>query len=458
MTFDDAAQASQALADPTLPAAELATIAYKFPQLRANAALHRSAYPGLLDWLDRLGDQAVSIAVAQRRSRDAIPVPAPDEAMYGRTISRITLPSDFDAPKTPTIPAAAAQIMPTISTSAPCQVAPATPATSPQLATPAIIQTDYHAAPPLRVTTSLPTPQPATVPPNWDSPNAPIGAPLLTGPRPMTRHPQTLQAHTTPTGALIGGLLVIASGIFELAFYFYRPINGWIFGVMPGVISHVSSNADPGKLPMASAWVVGIIWVGIGLVILAAAKHNLHIVAACGLIATFVLLLMPACENLLLLLRLASHGLYTWHVWPTLWAFAVPIMIVVATGSIEAFSRLLRPYTDLKVLALTLLIGAAVICLGFSVWNAFMPGGEIIFGLIPRFFIPPIAFTSGWMALVITVDSPPAITHRIWPTDSPQQFGITIRQPVRMARQSRTVQPPAISSSAAWSSQQWPYP
>ncbi|MDR1266099.1 MAG: hypothetical protein LBK42_11215 [Propionibacteriaceae bacterium] len=66
--------------DPALPAAALAQLAYDRPEWRAAVAGHPAAYPGLLDWLDTLGDPAVSAAVAARRAGEAatvLPVPPP---------------------------------------------------------------------------------------------------------------------------------------------------------------------------------------------------------------------------------------------------------------------------------------------------------------------------------------------------------------------------------------------
>jgi len=65
------------LANAGLPAADLATIARDFPELRCQVASHRNVYPDLLTWLDGLGDPAISAAVAARRG---LPVAAPAPA------------------------------------------------------------------------------------------------------------------------------------------------------------------------------------------------------------------------------------------------------------------------------------------------------------------------------------------------------------------------------------------
>lgn len=74
--FNDFSAAQAAVTDPATSAADLAQIAQLQPGLRAAVAAHPAAYPGLLDWLDQLGDQEVRSAIAQRRAQDAAPVSA----------------------------------------------------------------------------------------------------------------------------------------------------------------------------------------------------------------------------------------------------------------------------------------------------------------------------------------------------------------------------------------------
>ena len=68
-----------ALADPSTTAADLSVIAQTHPSLRTTVALHPNAYPGLLDWLDNLGDPTVSAAVATRRTTTTPFAPVPHQ-------------------------------------------------------------------------------------------------------------------------------------------------------------------------------------------------------------------------------------------------------------------------------------------------------------------------------------------------------------------------------------------
>jgi len=64
---NDAEQALNAVADPRTSGRTLQEIATQHPDLWARIALHPNAYPGLLDWLESVGDEQVRQAVAGRR-------------------------------------------------------------------------------------------------------------------------------------------------------------------------------------------------------------------------------------------------------------------------------------------------------------------------------------------------------------------------------------------------------
>ncbi|MDR0285639.1 MAG: hypothetical protein LBI33_12260 [Propionibacteriaceae bacterium] len=72
----DLVEAQRAVGEPATPAAVIADIATQYPGLRAAVAAHPAAYPGLLEWLDAVGDPAVKAAVAARRGGPAPAVPA----------------------------------------------------------------------------------------------------------------------------------------------------------------------------------------------------------------------------------------------------------------------------------------------------------------------------------------------------------------------------------------------
>jgi hypothetical protein len=72
--WSDITAARAALAQPGLSAADLGAITQAQPSLGAEAAAHPAAYPELLDWLGRYGDDRAKAAVAWRTS--APPAPA----------------------------------------------------------------------------------------------------------------------------------------------------------------------------------------------------------------------------------------------------------------------------------------------------------------------------------------------------------------------------------------------
>jgi len=73
--FSDLAQATTALDDPATSGQDLADIAHAQPTLREQVVVHPNVYPGLLDWLEQYGDEAVKQAVQSHRESDATAVP-----------------------------------------------------------------------------------------------------------------------------------------------------------------------------------------------------------------------------------------------------------------------------------------------------------------------------------------------------------------------------------------------
>lgn len=59
------------VADPTTSAEQLRLIAYFAPDLRAQVIRHPKAYPGLLDWLEEIGDPEIVALVGERRRADS---------------------------------------------------------------------------------------------------------------------------------------------------------------------------------------------------------------------------------------------------------------------------------------------------------------------------------------------------------------------------------------------------
>ena len=63
--------------DPTTSAEQLRLIAYFAPDLRAQVIRHPKAYPGLLDWLEDIGDPEIVALVGERRRADSGEPPRP---------------------------------------------------------------------------------------------------------------------------------------------------------------------------------------------------------------------------------------------------------------------------------------------------------------------------------------------------------------------------------------------
>ena len=57
--------------NPTTSAEQLRLIAYFAPDLRAQVIRHPKVYPGLLDWLEDIGDPEIVALVGERRRADS---------------------------------------------------------------------------------------------------------------------------------------------------------------------------------------------------------------------------------------------------------------------------------------------------------------------------------------------------------------------------------------------------
>jgi len=236
----------------------------------------------------------------------------------------------------------------------------------------------------------------------------------VTGYTTVVRPAEILRARTAAVGAVIGGLLVLSCGVAEIAFYFYQHLTGWLFGAMPGVISAFVYGVGPDNIFKISACAVGIIWVILGIVIMATAQSNLHGVAVFGLVATVLLLVVPACEAFVLLQK---EDDYTWQVWAVLWVVVLPLLLVIAMCLLVALSASPRPNLGLKVATVVFLVGVVVICVGYSIWNFPVSGGGSFFsGPRLRIVVPGSIFALGWLVLALTVSSRPVTNQTLWPT------------------------------------------
>jgi len=222
-------------------------------------------------------------------------------------------------------------------------------------------------------------------------------------------------------------------------------------------MSAATHDVGPSNLLKISAYTVGVIWMMLGVIIMTTAKRNLHGVAVFGLIATFLLLVIPACENFIRLRRPVTQALYTWQIWWVLWIVAVPVMIAMAMGLIFALSQSPRLKAGLKVGAIILLMGAFAICVGFSIWHSSVLGGGHIFSAITfRTLIPCGMFALGWLVLLFTIAKRFADTRTPWQVNNQQQtydqqqFDATQPQTATIAR-SQIAQPPVIGQSPAMS-------
>ena len=155
----DQTEAQAALKNPMTPAAVIADIAYQFPDMRAEVAAHPGAYPGLLDWLDSVGDAGVKAAVSARRTADAALNPPANNEPADLTVYKPLEPTPAPAsgpefaPYSPEVPSPLGSIAP-----AGAEPVPAEPGYAP--AEPAPVVSTY-------------VPAPAPIEPTYVNPSAP---------------------------------------------------------------------------------------------------------------------------------------------------------------------------------------------------------------------------------------------------------------------------------------------
>jgi len=90
-------QAISAVDDPSTTGAELQAIAADHRMLWADIANHPNAYPDLLDWLARVGDEEVQAIVESRYDTEASPPPSPPKPKPVRR-PRVTEAPVYDPP------------------------------------------------------------------------------------------------------------------------------------------------------------------------------------------------------------------------------------------------------------------------------------------------------------------------------------------------------------------------
>ena len=98
--FADIAAAEAALADPATTAQDLMAIAQTYPTLWAGIARHPNAYPGLLGWLEQVGDDDVRQAISSRGSGAG---PFPPLGAEPAVVTSVAVPSagPVNAPPAP---------------------------------------------------------------------------------------------------------------------------------------------------------------------------------------------------------------------------------------------------------------------------------------------------------------------------------------------------------------------
>jgi len=382
MSYDSPEAATQALTDAALPAAELPKIAGAFPQLGATIAAHPNAYPGLLDWLDALGDPAISAAVADRRA-----VPAPDPSPVVVTPTLVTAPEPVQAaaptPAEAPIPVLAPE---PVQTPAPAPVpTPAQPNAAAQTPAP------------------VPVPDPAPAPTQYWPP---VGIPAATA-LPQYGAPQVAKSDfvgPSSAGAVTGGLLVILCAISQIGLHF-APWSWSSFGVLPGYQTiRFHGGGLFGIISWVSLFTVAAVWLALGIVMMTAGHRRAGGVGVFGFIASVMLVVVPAIELMIAILT-SPEGRYVPGFWGLPYAVISPIVFLVAMLFVMLLALTREQTVGFKTVALIALAASIMLSCGSAVNSAMLNGFAhwgIAIGVI-EYLTPALLFKLGWLILAATI-------------------------------------------------------
>jgi len=358
-------QATTAAADPTTSGKALQEIATHYRALWPKIAAHPNAYPDLLAWLNEVGDDQVKAAVAARLQEP-------------NTITAAITP--------PTTPPPVAQPLPQT------MLPPMAPA---------------YQQPMMRPVMPMPMPVPFSI-----SSNARAGA--------------------STAGAVVGGLLVMLVGLSQIIDYsvsgIYRgDVSGvhLTFGTLPSVNSVIGScNFDCyySGLQLFSGISTGIVWLALGIAIMAAARRRLTGVAIFGFICLVLLVTEPFVEIAVAYPYNLSQP-FNW-----LYILSMPILLPAAVLLVALACRPNRSCQMLKIVALVLLIVSLVVFVGYGIWASHLYVNWILVLNVAA----PVVFGLGWIIVTATIrnQSPPQYppgtpmwTQPAWqPSMVPQQY------------------------------------
>ena len=217
----DQSEAYSAVRNPMTPAAVIADIAYQYPQMQADVAAHPAAYPGLLDWLDSVGDLGVKAAVSARRAADEAKNPPWDSGHAEPTVIKPLVPMSAPepAPVQPVLPAMQPE-------PAPVQPEPAPVFGQPIDPMPQSADTGYSPAPVQSAPVPAPVdPESAAVPMPTEPAYIPAG---------QSEEPATLTKGQKVHNGLYIAKCVIVGGIFVVGgiAYLFSGVEGNWFGIL----------------------------------------------------------------------------------------------------------------------------------------------------------------------------------------------------------------------------------
>jgi len=214
-----------------------------------------------------------------------------------------------------------------------------------------------------------------------------------------TEQPAATQERVpTKTGALVGGALVVLSGVIAIALFHAR--LGGAFGQMPGLVT----RCDDEVLGTISTYVVSAAWITVGVLMMTKARQQMALVAALGTLVATLFIVVPAVELHAQLIQ--SHWYYPFYPELFLESAAIPVLTTLAFGVCIALRGSRSPATKIvSIVAMVLAVLMKFVGAANFVATSLANGDDIASVLLTScaLLAVPLLAMIGWIVVIASV-------------------------------------------------------
>jgi len=205
--------------------------------------------------------------------------------------------------------------------------------------------------------------------------------------------------------ARAGGLCLVAAGISQILLRFLANQAGWYLGALPGINTIQYSGHLTVAITTASTIITALVWLGLGIAVVSAARRHLRILALVGLLAVLVLMVVPGLEQAAQMV-IRSIALPSLRLGASLWL--APVLYALALICLVALARPAGPPRRVKPWTVILLVAALVSAVGNMVYIVLRVGGRefegvVLVGIASTLLslVPAVLFTGGWVLVAV---------------------------------------------------------